>query len=101
MASAGLLPVLKKPLSAIGKDLHVPGAFWDNCPAADKGKIYVCNIREFNAVHRCPGGAAPWPAFEVQEMGEKRTGSLEPDVGTPTIHSHPHPDSLISISCHL
>ena len=62
--------------------LHVPGAFWDKCPAADKEKSYKCLVREFAALHKFGGGQPPSAAFEVQEMGEKGTGSLELGVAS-------------------
>ena len=42
LRAAGMLPMLKKPSEAVGHYLDVPGAFWDQCPAADKEKIYKC-----------------------------------------------------------
>ena len=75
LRAAGMLPMLKKPAEAVGHYLHVPGAFWDKCPAADKEKSYKCVVREFAALHKFGGGQPPSAAFEVQEMGEKGTGS--------------------------
>ena len=40
-----MLPMLKKPAEAVGHYLHVPGAFWDGCPASDKDKIFCCCLR--------------------------------------------------------
>jgi hypothetical protein len=82
LRSAGLLPTLKKPAEAIGFTCHTPGDFWDGCPAADKKKLYSCNVRTFEAVHKFPGSRPPSSAFEVQEMGEHGTGSLEPGVAS-------------------
>jgi hypothetical protein len=82
LRSAGLLPTLKKPAEAIGLTCHTPGDFWDGCPAADKKKLYSCNVRTFEAVHKFPGSRPPSSAFEVQEMGEHGTGSLEPGVAS-------------------
>ena len=31
LASAGMYPMLSKTAVAIGKDAHVPGAFWTGC----------------------------------------------------------------------
>ena len=82
LRAAGLLPTLKKPAEAVGMAIHVPGSFWARCPAADKAKIFKCNVREFDALHKFPGGQPPQAAFEVQEMGEKGDGSLEPGVAS-------------------
>ena len=54
-----MLPTLKKPSEAVGLTMHVPGAFWEKCPAADKSKVYICNIREFDALHKFAGGQPP------------------------------------------
>ena len=65
LRAAGMLPMLKKPAEAVGHYLHVPGAFWDKCPAADKEKSYklsascVSSPRCTNLVvneSRLPGG---------------------------------------------
>ena len=95
LQTAGLLPMLKKPAEAIGTYLHVPGAFWDKCPAADKEKIFQCLVRDFDALHKFAGGQAPSAAFEVQEMGEKGDGSLELGVASGEIFWMPYtPDFL-------
>ena len=44
-------PLLKKSAIAIGKHLHIPGSYWESCPAGDKEKIFKCLIVEFIAVH--------------------------------------------------
>ena len=55
LRAAGLLPTLKNAREAIGLNAHVPGDFWDGCSAADKKKVYVCAIREYEAVHKFSG----------------------------------------------
>ena len=74
LKSAGMLPLLKKPAEAVGLYLHVPGAYWDKCPAADKEQVFKCAVRAFDALHKFPGGQAPSAAFEVQEVGQTGTG---------------------------
>lgn len=49
--SAVAFPLLKKVAVALGKHVHIPGSFWDNCPAADTDKIFKCVVVEFVAVH--------------------------------------------------
>lgn len=44
-------PELKKTAHAIGKFIAVPGSYWDNCPAADKDKMYKCVVIDFVALH--------------------------------------------------
>ena len=82
LRAAGLLPTLKKPAEAIGLVVHTPGEFWEGCAAADRKKLFKCNVRLFEAVHKWPGSRPPGAAFEVQEMGELGTGSLEPGVAS-------------------
>ena len=54
--SAQLLPVLKKPSSAVGLFVKIQGRDWGGCPASDKDKWFKCIVREFEAVHYFPGG---------------------------------------------
>ena len=65
LQAAGMLPSLKKPTEAIGLNLHVPGAYWEGCAAADKKKIFMCTVRQFDALHKFAGGQPPSAAFEV------------------------------------
>ena len=51
-----LLPVLSKPLSAVGLFVEIQGSDWGGCPAADKDKWFKCIVRQFEAVHNFPGG---------------------------------------------
>ena len=71
------LPLLAKPAVALGRDVHVPGDFWEGCPAADKKKLYKCTVIEFHAMKDF-GPSGKSAAYEVKEMGEQGTGSLEP-----------------------
>ena len=50
-AGSNFLPLLKKMSSAIGKFIHVPGSYWEGCPAGDKEKIFKCLVVEFITVH--------------------------------------------------
>ena len=72
------LPLLKKPLDHVGKQIGVPGAYWEGRQTAEeKATIYKCTIRDFSALHKWDGGRTPSAAFELQEMGVLGTGSLE------------------------
>ena len=51
-----LLPVLSKPLSAVGLFVEIQGSDWGGFPAADKDKWFKCIARQFEAVHNFPGG---------------------------------------------
>ena len=35
-------PQIKLPVKLVGREIGVPGAFWDKCPAADREKIFKC-----------------------------------------------------------
>ena len=71
------LPVLKKPLEQIGKQLGVPGKYWKGRMTADeKETIYLCAIREFSALHSFVDGTKG-QGFQLQEMGKDGTGSHE------------------------
>ena len=69
-------PMLKKPMEAIGETIGVPGNFWDKCPDADKERLFKCIIKDYSIAHKFPVGP-PCSAFEMQEMGERGSGSLE------------------------
>ena len=66
LASAGMYPMLSKTAVAIGKDTHVPGAFWTGCSEADKKKIYKCIVVEFEAMHTF-GAGRKGAGFRVKE----------------------------------
>ena len=73
------MPLLKKPAEQIGKQIKVPGAFWEgNMTPEEKALEYQCTIRSYEALHKFPGGGVG-QAFELQEMqmGVNGTGSLE------------------------
>ena len=46
------MPLLKKPLEHIGKQIDVPGSFWEGrMSEAEKSTLYKCTIREFTVMH--------------------------------------------------
>ena len=81
LASTNVLPMLNGPAKAIGKDCLVPGAFWQGCPEGDKKKKYKCTITDFDALHTWDKGGKS-AAFQLKEMGESGTGSLEPGIAS-------------------
>ena len=81
LARANVLPMLSKPATAIGKECHVPGDFWEKCHEGDKEKIFKCTVLEFDAMHTFDRGIKS-AAFEVKEMGESGEGSLEMGVAS-------------------
>ena len=72
------LPLLKKPLEQIGKQINVPGSYWEGRMSADeRSTLYKCSVRDFTQMHKFPGEQAPRAAFQLQEMGVAGTGSTE------------------------
>ena len=72
------LPLLKKPLEQIGKQINVPGSYWEGRMSADeRSTLYKCSMRDFTQMHKFPGEQAPRAAFQLQEMGVAGTGSTE------------------------
>jgi len=53
-------PGLKKPLEVIGKQIKVPGDYWERPSGGalvEESEIsYLCTIVEFDALHAFPGG---------------------------------------------
>jgi hypothetical protein len=67
--------LLKKPAEQIGKQIKVPGAFWEgNMTPEEMALEYQCTIRSYEALHKFPGGGVG-QAFELQEMGVNGAGS--------------------------
>ena len=45
-------PLLKKPGDHVGKQIEVPGSFWQGRQSAEeKNTLYKCTIREYKALH--------------------------------------------------
>ena len=50
------LPLLKKPLEQIGKQINVPGSFWSGrMSAEERSTLYKCTVRDFTLAHKFPG----------------------------------------------
>ena len=70
--------LLKKPLDHLGKQLDIPGSFWQGrMTEEERAKIYKCTILDFSLLHRSSPEAVPTQAFRMQEMGADGKGSLE------------------------
>ena len=77
--TASALPVLKRPLDQVGKQILVPGAYWvGRVSREEKDLEYKCTVIEFDMLHKWDDGRPPSAAFQLQEMGVTGTGSLEP-----------------------
>ena len=86
--------MLKKPMEAIGETLNVPGDFWDKCPAADKERLYKCVLRDYTTAHKFTVGP-PSAAFQMQEMGERGSGSLEAGDSSGEVFWMPAPEPFL------
>lgn len=92
------LPLLKKPHEHLGKQVEVPGSFWEGRMTAEELALkYKCTIVNFDAIHRWPptitSEKPPSQAFELKEMGPEGTGSLELGDSSGELFwmSYPHP----------
>ena len=72
------LPLLKKPMEQIGKQVNVPGSFWDGKQSADeRTTLYMCTVRDYTLAHKFPAKSTLECAWQLQEMGVSGTGSTE------------------------
>jgi hypothetical protein len=72
-----ILPTLHRPASAIGRQIKVPGSYWEGrMSEAEKQTMYTCNVLEFDAAHKFDN-LDRQAAFLVKEMGVDGRGSLE------------------------
>ena len=72
------LPLPKKPMELVGKQIGVPGAWWEGRMSAEEKKtLYKCTVRDFKLLHKFPWAIAPEAAVSLQEMGVSGTGSTE------------------------
>lgn len=75
LESMNMLPVLKKPVEAIGKEINVPGSHWgSNCPSQEKNKLFKCVVLDFTHMHRSSEDEPPHAAFQLNEMGVDGSG---------------------------
>ena len=70
--------LLKKTMYHLGKQINVPGSFWQGRMLPDEcGKVYKCTIIDFSLGHKFAPDSSPRMAFKMQEMGIDGTGSHE------------------------
>ena len=70
--------LLKKPMDHLGKQINVPGSFWQGRMLPDeRAKVYKCTIVDFSLDHKFAPDSSPRKAFKMQEMGIDGTGSHE------------------------
>ena len=70
--------LLKTPMDHLGKQINVPGSFWEGRMLPDeRAKVYKCTIVDFSLAHKFAPDSSPRKAFKMQEMGIDGTGSHE------------------------
>ena len=70
--------LLKKPLDHLGKQMKVPGSFWQGrMSAEERCTDYMCTVIDFSLVPKFTPDSHPVQAFQMQEMGTDGKGSLE------------------------
>ena len=73
-----VLPLPKKPMELIGKQIGVPGAYWEGrMSEEEKKQLYKCTVRDFKLLHKFPLAQVMEAAVSLQEMGVSGTGSTE------------------------
>ena len=62
--------LLKKPMDHLGKQINVPGSFWQGrMLPEERDKVYKCTIVDFSLAHKFAPDSSPRKAFKMQEMG--------------------------------
>ena len=84
-------PLLKKPLELIGKTINVTGDYYEGKLSDEERRAaYLHIVTDHSALHKFAGGKMQ-EAFQLKEMGESGTGSLEVGVNnskhSATVHS--------------
>ena len=75
LTDVNMLPLLKKPIEAVGKEIGVIGSHWgSSCPSSDRNKIFKCIVSDFSIAHRMDEDEPPTKAFQLSEMGVDGSG---------------------------
>ena len=76
-----MLPLLKKPFEQVGKQVEIPGEYWQlasgRMSQTEMNTKFKCTIRDFSYAQVVRGDSTPVKALQLQEMGETGTGSVE------------------------
>ena len=68
--------LLKEPMDHLGKQINVPGSFWQSHMLPDeRDKVYKCTIVDFSLTHKFAPDSSLGKASKVQEMGTNCTDS--------------------------
>lgn len=91
LEQGSILPLIKKPMEMIGKQINVPGKHWgSSATAAEQKKMYVCTVVDFSLKHVFDEGKDTEykaDAFKLTEMGEDGSGGASEDFWM--IYPHP------------
>ena len=70
LEDVALEPLLKKPASAVGKTIKLPGEYWGkSCPPSDAKKLFICGVTDYSLLHKWDDGQPPSMAMQLTEMG--------------------------------
>jgi branched-subunit amino acid aminotransferase/4-amino-4-deoxychorismate lyase len=60
--------LLKTPMDHLGKQINVPGSFWEGRMLPDeRAKVYKCTIVDFSLAHKFAPDSSPRKAFKMQD----------------------------------
>ena len=94
--TATALPLLKRPCEHLGKQVAIPGSFWEGRLSDEERKTnYLCTIRDFELIHKWDDARPPSNAMQLQEMGEGGEGSLEHGDASGEIFWVPYPTPFL------
>jgi hypothetical protein len=89
--------LLKKPMDHLGKQINVPGSFWQGrMLPEERDKVYKCTIVDFSLAHKFAPDSSPRMAFKMQEMGIDGTGSHEASDLASTMYWIDYPMPFLS-----
>jgi hypothetical protein len=89
--------LLKKPMDHLGKQINVPGSFWQGrMLPEERDKVYKCTIVDFSLAHKFAPDSSPRMAFKMQEMGIDGTGSHEESDLASTMYWIDYPMPFLS-----
>jgi hypothetical protein len=62
------LPLLKKPMEVIGKQVGVKGAYWDGRQTdEEKACTFMCSVVDYSISHKFRPSEPPMAAFRMQQ----------------------------------
>ena len=89
--------LLKKPMDHLGKQINVPGSFWQGrMLPEERDKVYKCTTVDFSLAHKFAPDSSPRKAFKMQEMGIDGTGRHEESDLASTMYWIDYPMPFLS-----